>query len=84
MPYRENNKEELESFINNTNWKYCEKCNDYYLSKSFMFEREIINKQIKTRSEVLNNNYKYINRNFEIIRKICPKGHITILSERQL
>lgn len=57
-------------------YKYCVKCNDYYLVKSFMTEIETHETKICTWSDPINSGgNEYEDGYVDITYKVCPKGH---------
>lgn len=65
-------------------YKYCEKCDDYYLTESFMHKTETKEGKVCIYHDPINsggNDYAdgYIHREYEI----CPKGHKKLVSESE-
>lgn len=57
-------------------YKYCEKCDDYYLAKSFLTDKSIKNGRICTYVDPINSGGNdYEDGIIETIYSICPKGH---------
>ena len=62
--------------IINGKYKYCSKCKDFYLSKSFITEDEVKEEKICTYDDPINsggNEYKL--GRVKYIKTLCPKGH---------
>lgn len=54
---------------------YCMKCQDYYLSKSFIRDTEIVTERVCTYSDPINSGGdEYEDRKVRYTYKYCPKG----------
>jgi len=54
---------------------YCKKCGDYYHSKSFFVETEVVDERVCTYSDPINSGGdEYENRKVRYTYKYCPKG----------
>lgn len=57
-------------------YTYCEECDDYYLSKSFVSEIEHEDCKICTYSDPINSSgNEYVDGIAHVTYRICPKGH---------
>lgn len=57
-------------------YKYCQKCDDYYLSKSFLTEHETKPTRICIYEDPINSGGNdYVDGYTDITYSICPKGH---------
>lgn len=57
-------------------FQYCEKCDDYYLAKSFLHDFETKKAQICIYQDPINSGgNEYVKGIVHIKYKICPKGH---------
>ena len=57
-------------------YKYCPKCDDYYLSKSFLTEHETKLARICIYEDPINSGGNdYVDGYADITYSICPKGH---------
>ena len=57
-------------------YKYCEDCDDFYLAKSFITEKESKAANICTYHDPINSGGNEYKRGFiETTYEICPKGH---------
>lgn len=54
---------------------YCDKCGDYYHSRSFFIDTEIVDERVCTYSDPINSGGdEYEIRKVKYTYKICPKG----------
>ena len=66
---------EIAEEIQNGKFTYCKKCDDYYLSKSFITEQEIIEENVCVYSDPINSSGdEYKRQKVRYTYKICPKG----------
>lgn len=57
-------------------YKYCPKCDDYYLSKSYLSETETKDTKICVYRDIINSGgNEYEDGYLDITYSICPKGH---------
>ena len=57
-------------------YKYCSKCDDYYLAKSFFTESETKETNICVYKDIINSGGNEYARGYvDITYSICPKGH---------
>lgn len=63
---------------------YCENCNDYYLTESFLTRTEVKEEKICVYVDPINSSGdEYKDGYVEIVSKICPKGHIHVISRKE-
>lgn len=64
---------------------YCNDCDDYYLTGSFMEEKEYKVEKILVYSDPINSSgNEYADGRVEYIYKICPKGHKHKINRREI
>lgn len=57
-------------------YQYCKKCDDYYLTKSFLAEHETKETKICTYCDPINSGGNdYTDGYVDITYNVCPKGH---------
>lgn len=57
-------------------WRYCNDCDDYYLAKSFITDKETVEANICTYVDPINSGGNdYAPGYKDITYRICPKGH---------
>lgn len=67
---------EMAKGILNGKFKYCPKCDDYYLSKSYLSEIETKKTKICIYEDPINSGGNdYVDGHVDITYSICPKGH---------
>ena len=81
----EDKKGALDSLINDINmakgilsgkFTYCPKCDDYYLTKSYLTEHETKPTRICVYEDPINSGgNEYVDGEAYITYKVCPKGH---------
>lgn len=66
---------ELAERIFSGEFTYCKKCGDFFLSKSFLVDTEIITERVCTYSDPINSGGdEYEDKKVRYTYKICPKG----------
>ena len=66
---------ELAERIFSGEFAYCKKCSDYYLSKSFIVDTEIVTERVCTYSDPINSGGdEYEDKKVRYTYKYCPKG----------
>ena len=54
---------------------YCQKCHDYFLSKSFVVDTEVVTERVCTYSDPINSGGdEYEDKKVRYTYKYCPKG----------
>lgn len=57
-------------------YKYCPKCNDYYITESFLTRKETKEAKICTYNDPINSGGNdYADGYVDITYRVCPKGH---------
>lgn len=75
---------EMARNILSNEYKYCPKCIDYYLTKSFITEKETKETKICTYRDPINSGGNdYVDGYIDIIYSICPKGHKYEISRQE-
>lgn len=75
---------QLAEDIANGNTRYCEKCNDYYLAKSFFTEYESKSERILTYSDPINSGgNEYRDGKMRYTYQVCPKGHRSLIDKHE-
>lgn len=63
---------------------YCTACKDYYLTKSFFSKKETIPTKICIYEDPINSGgNEYVDGYVDILYRICPKGHVYIVSRKE-
>lgn len=63
-------------------YKYCPKCEDYYLTKSFQTETETKFENVCTYEDPINSGgNEYTEKVVGYVYSICPKGHKEIINK---
>ena len=63
---------------------YCEKCKDYYLTKSFFSEKETISTKICVYEDPINSGgHDYVDGYADILYSVCPKGHKQVVDRKE-
>ena len=66
---------ELVERIFSGEFAYCQKCHDYFLSKSFVVDTEIVTERVCTYSDPINSGGdEYEDKKVRYTYKYCPKG----------
>lgn len=66
---------ELAEKIFTGEFTYCKKCGDYYLSKSFFTDQEVVEENVCTYSDPINSGGdEYTRKKVRYTYKYCPKG----------
>lgn len=66
---------ELAERIFSGEFAYCQKCHDYFLSKSFIRDTEIVTERVCTYSDPINSGGdEYEDKKVRYTYKYCPKG----------
>lgn len=65
---------ELAERIFSGEFTYCKKCGDFFLSKSFLVDTEIITERVCTYSDPINGDFDVQYKKVRYTYKICPKG----------
>ena len=70
--------------IINGKLSYCEECKDYYLTKSFLSEKETIPTKICMYEDPINSGGNdYVDGYADIIYHVCPKGHKHVVDRKE-
>lgn len=65
-------------------FKYCKECDDYYLSKSYLIEKETNEARICVYKDIINSGGNEYEDGFvDITYSICPKGHKCEISRKE-
>ena len=63
---------------------YCEKCKDYYLTKSFFSEKETIPTKICVYEDPINSGGNdYVDGYADVLYSVCPKGHKHVVDRKE-
>ena len=63
---------------------YCMKCGDYFLSKSFVVDTEVVTERVCTYSDPINSGGdEYENKKVKYTYKYCPKGCKHIINREE-
>ena len=63
---------------------YCEKCKDYYLTKSFFSEKETIPTKICVYEDPINSGGNdYVDGYADILYRVCPKDHKHVVDRKE-
>lgn len=64
--------------------RYCKKCGDYYLSRSFFTDTEIVEENICTYSDPINSGGdEYERKEVKYMYRYCPKGCKEVISRSE-
>ena len=70
------NEIEIAKDILSGKYKFCPKCGDYYLAKSFLTEQKTISTEICVYKDPINSGGdEYVDGYIDITYDVCPKGH---------
>lgn len=65
-------------------FRYCQDCDDYYLTKSFFSDLKTMNARICTYRDLINSDDNdYADGYVDITYSICPKGHKHEVSRKE-
>lgn len=63
---------------------YCDECKDYYLTKSFFSEKEIVPTKICVYEDPINSGGNdYVDGYADILYSVCPKGHKHVIDRKE-
>lgn len=66
-------------------YTYCNECNDYYLSKSFLKDVKTKGCKICVYEDPINSGGNdYVKGTLRLTYRICPKGHKTIIEREEI